>query len=109
MAPCSWTVSLPRMPEQRHLIEDLCILISADQRRLGVQVPGQAPRWGPPLPPPIRLVLHADDVAYHQLWSGIPEVALPRWQGARLRLWLVDGEDQPLYVDVTKDGTVTLR
>lgn len=58
------------------------------------------------LPAPVQLIADLDSVAYHQMWSGVLEVALPVWDP--LHVWLSDGENQVLLLHRDAEGMPSL-
>ena len=64
---------------------------------------GEQVRWVAQLvPAPLRLIADLEDVGYHRMWSGQPEVDLPT--STPLRAWLCDGDVQVLLLDTDPEG-----
>lgn len=78
-------------------------LLLASSGRLGASWDGGPPEWGAePLPLPVRAVRTEDDVGYLHMWSGITDAALPARIAGGWVCWLVDGEEQPVRVVLTR-------
>ncbi|MDG1484118.1 MAG: hypothetical protein P8R54_31290 [Myxococcota bacterium] len=58
------------------------------------------------VPAPLSLIDSLESVAYHQMWSGVLEVELPR--ADPLRIWLCDGELQVLLLTIDAQGSPQL-
>ena len=64
---------------------------------------GERVRWAPlVVPAPLSLIADLEQVGYHRMWSGQPEVDLPT--STPLRAWLCDGDVQVLLLDTDPEG-----